>query len=190
MQKIFASTDNTREIINGERKLIRSDVPTRLSEGEREWLLANSVHLVIDLRTDREREAKPCPLEFDNRFDYRKIPLTGGDTVPTSVKDVPKSYIKMADKKLDLARDLILNSGGALFFCNAGKDRTGVLAAALLCKLGFPDEYIVSDYMTSRDNLIVRLLAFARANPEIDIEVITPREDYIREFLAWYRENR
>jgi protein-tyrosine phosphatase len=44
----------------------------------------------------------------------------------------------------------------AAFFCAAGKDRTGVLAAVLLGLLGVPDEEIAADYARSEAN--VRLL--------------------------------
>lgn len=36
-----------------------------------------------------------------------------------------------------------------LFFCKAGKDRTGVLAALLLSLLGASDDAIVADYARS-----------------------------------------
>jgi protein-tyrosine phosphatase len=37
----------------------------------------------------------------------------------------------------------------AVFFCAAGKDRTGVVAALLLSSLGVDDEAITADYHTS-----------------------------------------
>ena len=40
--------------------------------------------------------------------------------------------------------------------------------------------------MKSKDNLKDVLTAFAKQNPEIDINVITPNERYIKEFLEWF----
>jgi protein tyrosine/serine phosphatase len=78
---------------------------------------------------------------------------------------------------------------GVLYFCTAGKDRTGVVSAVLLYKLGLPTEYVVRDYMRSRENLAPMLAAYAAQHPDVDINVITPNEGYIREFLAWYIAN-
>lgn len=75
-----------------------------------------------------------------------------------------------------------------LYFCNAGKDRTGVVSAVLLYKLGMSLEYIVNDYMKSKNNLKELLNEFARQNPAIDIEMITPHKRYIMEFLEWYMD--
>ena len=37
--------------------------------------------------------------------------------------------------------------------CTAGKDRTGVVSAILRHKIGMDSEYIIEDYMKSKDNL-------------------------------------
>ena len=184
---IFKSTKNTRPLLSDSLKYIRSDLPVSVTEAEVEWLLSNNITTVIDLRTDREREAKPCPLMLDSRFDYRVYPLSGGDTIPKSPDDVSASYIAMVDGVFDSALSLLLNSqNGVLYFCTVGKDRTGVLSAALLYRLGFARDYVVADYMKSRDNLLPELTSLATKNPEIDLAVITPTERYITEFLEWY----
>ena len=184
---VFESTKNTRPILENSLKYIRSDVPTYVSDTEKRWLLDNDVTSVIDLRTDAERAARPCPLSEDARFSYRAYPITGGDTVPKTVDDVPRSYVRMADAGFDRLIDCLLSAkAGILYFCNAGKDRTGVVSAALLYKLGMPTDYIARDYMRSGENLAPMLAAYAAQHPEVDINVITPNEGYIREFLAWY----
>ena len=83
--------------------------------------------------------------------------------------------------------DLIWNApSNVLYFCNAGKDRTGVVSAILLCRAGMRREYIVRDYLESGNNLKSLLDSFARQFPEIDSAVITPQSRYILEFLDWY----
>lgn len=187
---IFECTMNTRPLISGSVKYIRSDVPTRVSEGEREALLSAGITTVIDLRTEAEREKKPCPLATDGAFVYHAISLTNGDKIPGSVGEVSASYIGMVDDNFRRVMDILLNcEGGALYFCSAGKDRTGVVSAALLYRLGYPIEYIVSDYLESAVALRPFIAAFLKERPDVDVEVITPRASYITEFIDWYREN-
>ena len=187
---IFESTMNTRPLIAGSLKYIRSDVPTRVSESEREALLSNGITTVIDLRTEAERVKAPCPLATDEAFIYHAIPLTNGDKIPGSVGEVSASYIGMVDDNFRRVMDILLNTvGGVLYFCSAGKDRAGVVSAAMLYTLGYPIEHIVSDYLESAVALKPFVAAFLKERPEVDIEVITPRARYITEFIDWYREN-
>ena len=96
---IFQNTLNTRPILENSIKYIRSDVPTKVSESEKNWLLSNNVTTIIDLRTDEERTKKQCPLIEDSRFTYYVFTITGGDKVPLHTDDVSKSYIGMVDAK-------------------------------------------------------------------------------------------
>ncbi len=73
-------------------------------------------------------------------------------------------------------------------FISAMQEKTGRGAAVLLYKLGMPLAYIINDYMKSKNNLKELLNEFARQNPAIDIEVITPHKRYIMEFLEWYMD--
>lgn len=188
MNKIFKSTNNTRPIIEDSYRFIRSDVPTSVSESERRWLIENGITTIVDLRTNGEIIKKPCPLHTDDRFTYCVRTVTGGAEIPRSVDEVSESYIAMADQRLSETVDYMLNSrAGVLYFCNAGKDRTGVVSAVLLRKLGKDDEYIVTDYMKSKENLRKMLESFAEQNPSVDIRIITPDERYIRGFLNWYK---
>lgn len=190
MKGIFGSTQNTRPILADSLKLIRSDVPTEVTEDERQWLIDNRITNIVDLRTDEERARKRCPLAEDKRFCYHAMPVRGGNAIPKTVSDVSKSYISMVDESLEKTIETILTSDtGTLYFCNAGKDRTGVVSAILLFRLGLNREYIASDYMKSKNNLKDMLQSFARQNPSVDINVITPHESYINEFLDWYIEN-
>ena len=190
MNDFFKDTLNTRSIFEDNLKYIRSDVPMHISDEEKEWLLENNITTIVDLRTDEERIRKECPLSKDKRFDYYCMPVTGGSTIPESVDGVSESYIHMVDAQLQRTIDFMRNvDSNVLYFCNAGKDRTGVVSAILLWKAGMSMEYIIDDYMKSKWNLKEMLETYAKQNPEIDIRVITPHERYIREFLEWYIEN-
>lgn len=190
MEKIFCSTLNTRPILENSYRFIRSDVPVRVTEEERKRLLEKNVSVIIDLRTTEERNKKECPLINDKRFSYYCMPVRGGNTVPQSVDAVSDSYINMVDDSLNKTIDFMMQTtSNILFFCNAGKDRTGVVSAILLYKSGKDIDYIVEDYMKSKSNLMEILKIFAENSPEIDLNVITPQERYIKEFLMWFIEN-
>ena len=184
---IFQSTRNTRPSIENSFRFIRSDIPTNITENEKDWLLSNNITTIVDLRTDDERARKQCPLIDDARFSYYVCTVSGGDKVPPNTDAVSQSYIAMVDAQFEVMIDFLLNAkSNVLYFCNAGKDRAGVVSAVLLYKLGVPYEYIVNDYMKSKFNLETLLIEFARQNPAIDIDVITPHKRYIEEFLRWY----
>lgn len=58
MMHIFQNTLNTRSILENSFKYIRSDVPTKITEKEKDWLLSNNITTIVDLRTDEERVKK------------------------------------------------------------------------------------------------------------------------------------
>lgn len=191
MGSLFSSTKNTRRLISGSSRFIRSDVPLNLTDDEINWLKSEDVLTVIDLREQTEQVLKPCVLMNEPCFEYFSMPVTGGNVIPSKPEDVALSYIKMCDEQMERIIDKIIYSyNGVLFFCNAGKDRTGVVSAIILYTLGFDDEYIINDYMLSAENLKETLQAYADSDKSIDIELITPHEEYIKGFLQWYKTNR
>lgn len=46
-------------------------------------------------------------------------------------------------------------------------------------------EYIIADFMKTASNLEAYLAQFASERPGIRLDVITPHERYMEEFLAW-----
>lgn len=189
MSSLLGSTRNTRAILPDNLRFIRSDVPSQITQEEIEWLVKNQITTIVDLRTDEERLQKECPLIHNPRFQYYCMPVTGGNVVPQTTDDVSESYIHMVDAQMDQIIDVIWNApSNVLYFCNAGKDRTGVVSAILLKKMGLDMDFIVADYMESKHNLEEMLVSYAEENTNVDIEIITPYERYIREFLAWWSE--
>lgn len=187
--KLLESTLNTRTIIQNSLQYIRSDVPNNLTDTEIDWLISNNICTIVDLREDIERQQKKCRLIDDHRFCYHCMPVTGGNKIPDSVDEVSKSYINMVDDNMTQIIDTIIKAKtNVLYFCNAGKDRTGVVSAIILHSLGMSDDYIVEDYMKTKENFADALENFAKQCPEVDINVITPSERYMREFLGWLKE--
>lgn len=187
MGSLFKNTYNTRSILPDGFRFIRSDVPNRITEKEVQWLIDHNVTTVIDLRDDKEREQKKCQLINNKHFQYYCMPVTGGNSIPKSVDDVSKSYLKMADEQMDKIINTISKAeANVLYFCNAGKDRTGVVSAILLYKMGMSLDYIIKDYMDSKNNLKNILEEYAKQFPDINIDIIMPHERYIQEFLESY----
>lgn len=82
----------------------------------------------------------------------------------------------MLDTQMDKIIDTILTAEhNVLFFCGAGKDRTGVTSAVMLKKLGYDDKMIIDDYMKTKENLQDYLISYVKEHPEVDIctEIIT-----------------
>ncbi len=191
MEHIFKSTVNTRPVFENSLRYIRSEVPTEVTEDEKEWMIENNILTIVDLRSAPEREARKCPLAEDTRFSYHCFPITNGNIIPHKPDDVSKSYISMADGLFEeLIAFLQSAKTNVLYFCAAGKDRTGITSAVLLLNAGIDRSYIVDNYVQSKDTLKELLIEFANANPGIDLNVITPQRRYIEEFLDWYIANK
>ncbi len=155
---------------------IRSDFPQNLTDDEVKWLLDNNVTTIVDLREKREYEKRPCRLEKEAGFMFYHLPVTGGGD-----KNV---YLSMLDTKMDEIIDTIMNAkSNVLYFCEAGKDRTGVVSAIILKKLGYDEKTIIDDYMETRGNLLKFLTDYVKDHPEVDINTILPNERNIRAVL-------
>ena len=185
MSSLFASTMNTRYLPTGDEKYIRSDFPGKLTDGEVAWLRENGVTTVVDLRDETEYRAKPCRLEREEGFEYYHMPVTGGGSVPDSPEDVAERYIAMIDGRMNEIVDTIMNAPGkALYFCYAGKDRTGVVSAVILHRLGIDEDVMIGDYMETKENIMPTLIAFAETRPEVSLQTLIPKEGNIKRVLA------
>ena len=106
---------------------------------------------LIDLRTSAEvARSGAGPLAAQARWTHRSL-LTPSLTLRPSL-----NYAEWAvHASAPIADVLRLMSGEQdpfplVFFCSAGKDRTGVIAALLLTALGVPQAQIVDDYALTR----------------------------------------
>lgn len=181
---MLGSTLNTRALQKGTLKLIRSDAPNNLSKDEIQWLLQNDITTIVDLRDGGEVKRKPCPLLQNSEFTYFHIPVSGGNIIPKSSDMVSLVYLQMVDDVMWNIISTIENAKtNVLYFCNAGKDRTGVVSALLLLRMGASRAEIINDYLLSAGNLKKMLKDYVACHPEVDIEVITPKKRYMEEFL-------
>lgn len=144
------------------RTLIRSDSVSALDAADWKQLFDNNIRTVVDLRSSAEAEAMPdrvmqgmryvfCPLQEE------EIDLTNPQLSAVSAfsKSLTQGYCHLVNHCPDLLKAALLAvlealaDGAVLFHCSAGKDRTGVLAAALLYLLGVGKEDIIADYQVS-----------------------------------------
>ena len=184
MGSLLQSTLNTRALPTGQLRYIRSDYPGKLTAAEVQWLLQNDITTIIDLREEKEYRLNPCILESESGFTYYHLPVTGGGDTPKSPDAVADVYLGMIDEQMDKIIGTILDAKtNVLFFCGAGKDRTGVVSAIILKRLGYSSQKIIEDYMETKNNLNEFLTAYVQSHPEVDIHTIMPNEENIKKVL-------
>ena len=58
-----------------------------------------------------------------------------------------------------------------------------MVSAIILRKLGFSDQVIIDDYMETKGNLMEFLKEYVEEHPEVDINIIIPSENNIKQVL-------
>lgn len=180
MSSLFKSTFNARWLPTGDHRYIRTSCPREITREEIDFLKENNILLAVDLREEVEYTKRPSPLENEPGFTYLHMPVTGGDVYPETYEETMEAYSRMADSRMDEIVKTIMNSKtGVIYFCAAGKDRTGVVSAVILKRLGFDEDYIVKDYMESKISLMAYLEEMHKKFPDKEIKAIIPHPDYI-----------
>lgn len=139
------------------RRFIRSDNILRLSACEAQYLRAAGLDTVIDLRSRGECENEPCALAALPGFSVSQVSLNDSWDAVDFEGDIPGSMAGLYLHLLELSRARIAKvfgiiakaSGGVLFHCAVGKDRTGVIAMLLLELAGVEQQDIIADYAVS-----------------------------------------
>ena len=137
----------------------------RLNKNPGKQLLKHHITLVIDLRYQEEIDENPD--ELPPGIEYLNIPLLQphdmnlptdfssylkGDE-PFSVYDTYKQVSQIKEfeintyKVVDLLQHYDFSKGNVLFHCHSGKDRTGVVSAIYLRRLGYSKDEIEKDYL-------------------------------------------
>lgn len=145
--------------------LWRADDLTLSPRDEVVGLRDRGVRVVLDLRSATESERTSGDHAAALGLDCHRLSLLEMDADPVALAamladiatahDVGRWYAAMAERgAATIVRGLELvaaNPGATLFHCVAGKDRTGIFAAAVLCVLGADDDVIVEDYARTDD---------------------------------------
>lgn len=160
---------------------------------------AYGVRTIIDLRSDRERQADgPVPPDLDvvpvslfDDFDTDAA-YRAGLGVRLSRADVPAQYralyaealIRNADEFGEaLTAVAEARKGGVIIHCVGGKDRTGVLAALLLRLADVPIPAVAADYERSAQRLGVADSAPAGVIDEV-IARVEQRHGSVERYFA------
>ena len=159
------------------------------------------VRSLIDLRGEDEVASEGRGLLADRDVRYVNLPLVQEDGSLLSYLDdgrtvdlVPRylSYLDSPGRTMLRAIELISEAETAptVFFCAAGKDRTGVLSALVLRLVGVEPEAVVDDYLLSAESaeIIVRerLMpspTYAHHIATLPPEVYTAEATTMRRFL-------
>ena len=118
---------------------------------------------VIDLRYTRERSAFPLPEFIDEATHVSMLPddwhASEEDRAVTPIEFLAWVQQQMLEVGATTVPQLLAklsepDAFPAVFFCMAGKDRTGFVAAVLLAVLGVSDQDIAEDFALSGDEVV------------------------------------
>jgi protein-tyrosine phosphatase len=180
--------------------LIRSDAPIRLGEQGRAKLASLGLQTAIDLREPVERRLDPADLDGLG-LELRHRPILGEDFDALRTMGLDEIYRELLESRgenLTAAVRVVSEPDAvpALFFCSAGKDRTGLVSALVLGALGVSDDNIVADYSRTEQNMRggfraaveARAMAAGITEQEVAVKVGAPPA-LMRDVLAWLREH-
>lgn len=170
-------------------KLIRSNLPNKINEEDLKSLEKMGINKVIDLRSKEEIEKKKSVFENNECFKLFHYKVNGGGDIPESCEAVPISYMNMLEGKetiYNIFKLLADDNGGILYFCNAGKDRTGVITALILMTLGVSKKDIIEDYALSSVYLEDFLNKVENEENRNIKDIITPKKEYMEKFLDYF----
>jgi protein tyrosine/serine phosphatase len=153
------------------RQLFRSDALHHLTQRDVERLTREiGIAHVVDLRSSAELRSEGRGRLCSTTACFHHLPLFDGDLSDGKLRSAALSladrYVLMAESAKQAIASVVTtlaeSDGPAVYYCAAGKDRTGVISAVLLGVLGVREEVIIADYAASQEKLdaiIERLLA-------------------------------
>ncbi len=196
---LLKTTRNTRDLGGHPAAGGRITVPDRIWRSDRQenpdpediaLLRSKGITTIIDMRTEEDNLTKPSFFRSLEGFTFLNYPIIEGDTIPESVEAVPGSYMNIAcsENMPRILKAIADADTGVMYNCAAGKDRTGVVTAILLMLCGVSDEEITADYMLTKECNRERFELLRKRRPDLDMNIVIPRESYIRDFMDLFRE--
>ena len=172
-------------------RFLRSCAPFQVLPQEFAQLEALGVTTVIDLRSEEEAQKEPSAFVENNSFTCYNIPMSGAGFLPHSQEEVCYSYCKMvanATSMRNVFTTIAQASGGVLFHCIAGKDRTGIVAALLLALVGVPQPDILADYQITGTYIVPLVRTWRRQNPAFPEIAGQSRPECLAQFFEHFNE--
>ena len=147
-----------------------------------------NLKLVIDLRSDFERQQEPNDFEADPRVEVLSLPIIDliGSAMPPH-NDMAEFYLALLHHGQDVFHTLFTRmancDGMVLFHCTAGKDRSGVVAALLLSLAEVEDQDIIADYEISYTLIKPIIDQIRHVARELDINRLKSIPSHMKIFL-------
>lgn len=139
--------------------IVRSDTPERLSERGWDELRAHGVGTIVDLRTPEELGTEPRNAELATVH----VPVIDVEDEAfwarwRGLYDPPRFYRESLEHWRDRFTSAVVavaraHPGAVLVHCQAGRDRTGLVAALILSLVGVTADDIAADYALTADRL-------------------------------------
>ena len=170
------------------QRFIRSDAPHTIDDDVKEFLIRNNIKTIIDLRSEKIANMNPNAFVSDIRFSCYNYPLAINANTPNSENDVIENYYHMIENDTAIANifgAMANSTGGILFHCQEGKDRTGIIAALLLLLAGVSDIDIYADYERSNVYLYEMIKTAKGILPDYLLYV---KPEYMEKVLTYFRE--
>ncbi|MFN8489535.1 MAG: tyrosine-protein phosphatase [Caldilineaceae bacterium] len=181
------------------KSLIRADELSRLTPAGAQAIWAYGVRTVIDLRWPDEVKARPVIFqEALFHINYVPISLLGPDEAPWRLLRPKATKALWNCVVLDYAKPQICQvmrtivaaqEGAVLFFCESGKDRTGLIAALLLTLAGVEPVAIAHDYALTTEKLRAAYLAANPSEVEATLERVRCPPARVYNMLAYLTEH-
>ena len=145
------------------RTLFRSDSLHNLTPDSQRALVSEGLRTVVDLRVTESVSEHPNVFARSSEVDYRCVNVMGDEPL-VEVSDIrvsalgpdrpPDIYAAILDRRREWMGKVVklLAAPGALpalYHCNSGRDRAGLVTMLLLSIANVPAETIVEDYSSS-----------------------------------------
>ncbi|MCY4528112.1 MAG: tyrosine-protein phosphatase [Chloroflexi bacterium] len=153
------------------RTLFRSDSLHNLTPDSQRTLVSEGLRTVVDLRVTDSVTQNPNVFVGSSEVDYRWVNVMGDEPL-VEVSDInvsalgpdrpPDIYAAILDVRREWMGKVVklLAAPGtlpALYHCNSGRDRAGLVTMLLMSIAGVPPETIVEDYSSSATYLWRRI---------------------------------
>lgn len=182
--------------------LFRADALHHLSTDDQHLLRTRGIKTVIDLRHGAEVETQPNVFAEADDVRYHNIPIFRASVAGNAsgqTPDLPSIYRYIVEECRAGVTEVLTTiadaeTGGVLFHCTAGKDRTGIIAALLLDMAGVDAETIADDYALTtaamthiRPRLLERVREEGGSVEQMERLLSSHREDMLG-FMAYLHE--
>ena len=187
-------------------RLYRCDCPSEVTQDGWQKFRDLNIKTLVDLRSTFEASESPvkAPGDFeytDCHFFYEEegADLTG-EAGKKFLQSLSMDYRVMTENSSDRVALILktilesLSKGNTVFFCTAGKDRTGIIAALILKLCGASDEDIIADYCVTEVYNASVIQAKLDSIPKEIMEQVSPetlsratysKPEVMKEYLEW-----